>query len=224
MKISRRVVSALLVGAIVLFVGMLFWPFIFNKIIQPIALVLWLLLRILVLSIHQKYFWYGLICIAFVVLIRLLPREPSSSPPDRFPDTNAAIHKIGYWHSLFTFTDQNIQEEKTLRHELIHLLSSLYASKQRTANNFSVYEALEQGRIPLPETIHTFLFPQEPQRSAGPIEQFFQSIRKAPPQWIRQWTGQEKAEHFQRIEEVLHFMETSLEIKHDDRTLSQNEH
>ena len=224
MNISRRMVIIFLIGAIVLFLGMLFWPFVLNDIIQPIALVLWFLIRILVLSLHQKYFWYALICIAFVVLIRLLPPEPSTSPPDSFPGRNAAIQKIGYWRSLFLYTDQNVQEEKTLRRELIHLLTSLYASEERTSNNFGIYEALQQGKIPLPETIHTFLFPQEQPESGRPIQQFIQSLRKAPRQWIRQWTGQEKAEHFQRVEEVLHFMETSLEIKHDDRNFSQNKH
>jgi hypothetical protein len=40
-----------------------------------------------------------------------------------------------------------------------------------------------------------------------------QSIEKTPRKWIRQWTGREKTEHYQMIDEVLSFMEASLEIK-----------
>lgn len=224
MKLSRRLVVSLLAAAIVLFLGMLFWPFILKDIIQPTALVLWLLLRILVLSVHQKYFWYAVIFVAFLVLFRLLSRAPSMVQPAVYPEANATMNKISYWRSLFMYIDQNVQEEQTLKQELIHLLTSFYAAKQRTANNFGIYEALEQGEIPLPANIHRFLFWQEPQESGGRIKTFFQSLRKTPRKWIRHWTGQEKADHFEMIEAVLHFLETSLEIKHDERTLSQNKH
>jgi hypothetical protein len=224
MNISRRLAGALLIAAIVLFLGLLFWPFLLNNLIRPVALVLWLLLRILVLSIHQQYFWYAVILAAFLVLIRLLPWEQPAVPPEIFLEPNTTLNKIRYWRSLFLYTDQNVQEEKTLRNELIHLLTSFYASSQRKANNFRIYEALQHGEIPLPENIHRFLFPPQPQASGGRLSTFFRSVREAPRQWVRRWTGQEKAEHFQRIEDVLQFMETSLEIKHDDRKLSQDQH
>jgi hypothetical protein len=83
---------------------------------------------------------------------------------------------------------------------------------------------LQQGKIPLPENIHNFLFPQEPPVSDGPLKKFFQSVRETPRGWIRRWTGQGKAEHFQMINEVLNFMETSLEINNDARNRSQNRH
>lgn len=222
MKLSKRVVVSILVAVIVLFLGMLFWPSILNNIIKPIALVLWLLLRILVLSIHQKYFWYAVILAACIVLFRVLPQAQSDSQPKTYVETNSTIINISYWHGLFLYTGQNAQDEKTLKRELTHLLTSLYASKQSTSNNFRLHEALQQGRMPLPENIHRFLFPQEPQVSGGPLKQFFQSIRKTPRKWIRQWTGQEKAEHYRMIDEVLNFIETSLEINNDDRKPSHH--
>jgi hypothetical protein len=106
----------------------------------------------------------------------------------------------------------------------MRLLTSLYASKQSTSNDFRVYEALQQGRIPLPENIQTFLFPAEPQESGGPIKRLLQSIQKTPRKWMHQWTGQEKAEYYRMIDEVLDFVETSLEIKNDDRKFTHNEH
>ena len=216
MKISRWVAILFLSTAIVLFVGMLFWPFILNDIIKPTALVVWFLLRLLILSVDQEYFWSIMILVAVIFLFRFLPREQSSTQPDDFPGTNATINRIGYWHILFTYDGRNVQEDKTLRQELIHLLTSFYASKQRIANNFGIYEALQQGEIPLPENIHTYLFPQEPQKSDGLIKNLFQSFRTTPRQWIYQWSGQAKAEHEQMISEVLNFLETSLEIKNDN--------
>jgi hypothetical protein len=223
-NISRRVAVSFLVGAMVLFIGLLFWPFILNNIIKPIALVVWLLLRILVLSVDQKYFWYAMVFVTVFFLFRFLPREQPVIQSDVSLETNATIKKIGYWRILFTYNDQNVRDEKTLKRELIYLLTSFYASKQSTSNHLGIYEALQQGEIPLPENIHTFLFSLEPQESGGRIKKFFQSIRKTLQKWIRQWTGQEKAEHYRMIDEVLNLMETLLEIKHDDRKFMQIEH
>jgi hypothetical protein len=157
-----------------------------------------------------------MILVAVIFLFRLLPRK-QSSPPQQvdFPETNATSNRIGYWHILFTYDGRNVQEDKILRQELIHLLTSFYASKQRIANNFGIHEALRQGDIPLPENIHTYLFPQEPQETGGRIKNFFHSFRTTPRKWIHQWSGQAKTEHERMISEVLNFLETSLEIRND---------
>lgn len=213
MNTSRRVLISVLIAAMILFWGLLFWPFILNNIIEPIAVAVWLLLRIFVLSIDQKYFWYAAIGLAVVFVYRILSREQSAIQSDIHQDTNTTILNIGYWRVLFTYDDQDVREEKILRRELTHLLTSLYASKQSTSNNYGIYEALQQGEIPLPENIHTFLFPAESQKSRGVINRFIQSIQKILQKWIRQWTGREKADHFRTIDELLNFLETSLEIK-----------
>jgi hypothetical protein len=217
MNTSKRLVLSFLIAVIVLFLGMLFWPFIVNNVIRPTALAVWLLLRILVLSVHQKYFWYAVIFAAFIFLFRLLPNGKSVTPSDAFLETNSTLINIGYWRGLFTYTGQDIRDEKSIKRELMHLLTSLYASKQNTVSNWMIYDALQQGKFPLSGNIYTFLFPQEPPESVGPIQQFFLSIRKTPRSWIRRWTGQEKAEHYQMIDELLNFMETSLEIKNDNK-------
>ena len=224
MNIPRRVVISFLVAAIVLFVGMLFWPFIVNNIINPTALVIWLFLRILVLSIHQKYFWYAIVFITFIFLFRLLPREQPHVQSDAYLERNKRIMNLGYWRGLFTYGGQNVRDDKSLKRELTHLLTSLYASKQSTSNHWGIHEDLQEGKIPLPENIHTILFSQAPPVSGGPLKTFFQSIRETPRSWIRQWTGQKETEHYQMIDEILNFMETSLEINHDDRKRCQNKH
>jgi hypothetical protein len=218
MIISKRVVITFLSAVIVLFVGMLFWPFILNNIIKPTALVLWLLLRILVLSIDQKYFWYVVTFVATIFFLRLLSRQQIVVQSDAYHlETNATTKNIGHWRALLTYDSQNIQDENIFKRELLHLLASLYVSKKHALNNFDIYHGLQQGDIPLPEHIHTYLFSQEPRDTGGPIIRFIQSIQKTPRKWIRRWTGQEEAEHYQRIANILSFMEASMEIKNDDR-------
>jgi hypothetical protein len=216
MNLSRRIVVAVLATVIVLFSGMLFWPFILNDLIRPTALVIWLLLRILVLSIDQQYFWGALVFVALILLLRLLPRGEEDAAQTDFPEKNAMLKNIEYWHALFTFNGVDVREERNLKRELIHLLTSLYESRQPASTQFLVYESLQKGEIPLPERIHAFLFAEESRPSGWSIKKYFLSISESIRQLIRHWTGQQESEHRQMIDEVLRFMEKSLEIKNDE--------
>jgi hypothetical protein len=216
MKISRHAVILILFGLFIFLVGVFFWPFILDEIIRPISLAAWVLLRIFVLSVDQNYYWGAIIFVVLIFLFRLLPQEQVVIQSEASLDSNATIKTVEYWHILFTPMGHDAHDEKTLKRELIQLLLSLYASKQRTSTSFILYDALQKGELPLPEHIHTFLFADEPQKSKWSISKFMQSLRSAPRKWMRRWTGQETAEHYQMIDDVLNFMETSMEMKNDD--------
>src|SRR5512141_456478 len=119
MNTSKRLIVSFLVAAIVLFIGILYWTFILKNIVEPTALAVWLLLRILVLSIDQKYFWYAAILIAIIFLFLLLPRWEPPIQSDSQGKANATIANIGYWRILFTYDGQDVRNEKTLKRQLI---------------------------------------------------------------------------------------------------------
>jgi hypothetical protein len=223
MNKSTRLGFFLLLVIILLFVGVFFWPFILNEIIRPAALVVWLFLRIFVLSIGQSLYWIAIIFAVLVFLARFLSRSHSPLPPDESLDPNKTIESIRYWRIRFSLTTNSPRDQINIKRELAHLLASLYESKQRTSINFEIYDALQRGQIPLPDHLHTFLFPEEPQESGRSIKKLLESIRQLPRKWIRRWTGQETAEQYRMIEEVLGFMETSLEIKNDEREFTPHE-
>jgi hypothetical protein len=225
MKPSLRLISAIFLLSLCLLAGMLFWPFILKDILTPISLVVWLLLRIFVLSIGQQYYWGALIFVILLLLLRQLPPERGLAQEENFPDSNTTIKTFEYWRSLFTLGEQDLRDSKTIKGELVRLLLSFYATRQRTAADFRLYDALQQGEIPLPEDIHAFLFPEEPPSSTGhSLKKRVQAIQKAPGIWIRRWTGQEAAEYYRMIDKVLGFMETSLEIKNDDGNTNPYKH
>lgn len=223
MKFNRQMVIGILCIAIFLLLGMFFWPFILDNIITPTALVAWLLLRIFILSIDQKYYWGASIIVVFVFLFRLLAQDLVTTKSGDTPVVNETIINIGHWRNIFIATDDGIRDEKLLKQKLVNLLLSLYASKQHTITNYLVHEALKKGELPLPEHIFTFLFPDEPEKSKRSLSRLLQSVRSAPRKWIRRWTGQETAEHYQMIDEVLRFIETSMEVKYDDGKFTPNE-
>lgn len=220
MTVSRRL-AGVAFFLIILLAGILFWPFIFNEIIRPTALVVWVLLRVFILSIDQSFFWAVIVLVtAFLLLRRLLISPQPTTQSTDFQRPNATIENIQYWNGLLAASARNTQDDRTTKKELAHLLLQLYATKKRTPADFRLYDALHQGEIPLPEHIHTFLFPPERQQAERPLKRFLQSIRQTPPKWIRRWTGQDKAEYFQMVNEVLAFAETSLEINDDDGKLT----
>jgi hypothetical protein len=224
MKISRRIVGIILFGSIILLAGMLFSQFILKNIIEPTSLATWVLLRIFVLSIDQKYYWGAIILVVSIFLFRLLPQGQADIQQEYIPDSNATIKTIEYWRILFTLTADNIHDEETLKRELIHLLLSLYASKQHVSTNFILFEALKRGELPLPKHIHEFLFPDNLKKSKRSINDFIQSIRSAPRKWMRRRTGQETAERYRMIDETLSFIEKSMEMKNDDGKFTPNKY
>jgi hypothetical protein len=221
---SRRMVALILFISIVLLLGMFFWPFILNEVIQPTSLVIWLLLRIFVLSIGQQSYWIAIIFVAVFCLIRILPQEQIPAPPGNFHVSNPTLKTIEYWRSLCKLTKDDVRGEVILKRELIQLLLAFYSSKQHTSANFGIYEALQRGEIPLPEHIHTFLFLNEPRETGRPFKKLMHSIRNSPTKWLHRWTGEETAEYYQIIDEVLSFLEISLEMKNDDGKFNPTKH
>jgi hypothetical protein len=228
-RLSRVLVIGGFFLLVILFVGLLFWPFILNEIITPISLAIWVLVRIFVLSVDQEYYWAAIILIAAIFLyLRLLPPSHPTIPPGDSQHLNETMRTLDYWRSLFNLIDQRVQDDEMLKKELARLLLLHYAAKQHTSADFRLYDALQQGEIPLPEQIHAFLFPEEPQPAGRSlitnIRSLAQSIRNTPRKWIRRWTGRETAERYRKIDETLCFMEASLEMKNDDGKFNPHQH
>lgn len=224
MNRRQSLLIALIALTIVALTCVLFWPFIAAEIIAPIALLVWLLLRIFVLSIGQQTYWYGVVFLVLVSLFRLWPRSSAGRPFERHAGGNDAIRNFERWRSYFVLTDHDLQSLRNLRWELVRLLLSLYATKQHTDADLKLHEALQRREIganELPATIHAFLFPGE--APAKPRSFFLQRLRDfwlTPLRWARRRAQlrQQRSECLRRIDEVLGFIEQSLEMNdgHDD--------
>jgi hypothetical protein len=222
MALSRRLVLPILLVALLLLFGMFYWPFVMEQIITPFALSAWLFLRIFVLSIDQNCYWSAIILVVVVFLFRL-PFVPSAArPPGDFLNANDTVRTIEYWRSRFSLTNPNASDETALKRDLIHLLASMYASKGGATPSFTFYEALQRRELPLPDTIHTLLFPEEPKEAKGSLRRLIRSVRGTSLKYLRRWTGQERQAYHRMIDEVLSFMETSMEMENDHGTPTKN--
>jgi hypothetical protein len=220
LKISRRTVLIItFILGLFLLVGFSFPSFVEDNFITPIALVLWLCWRILQ-SIDQPVYWLALIlAVVFYFLIRLYrwAQGVDTFEQTQSPDSNAALEKISYWRTSIRLTGFKIDRSNRLEHNLAKMLAALYASKQLHVTPYEIYSALEQREMPLPDPVYTFLFPAQSSGAKRSIKQILRSLRDIPRKRIHRWTGREKAEYYQLLDQVLNFMESVMENEHDDK-------
>jgi len=218
-----RLAIALIALAVAMLLCAMFWPFVADEIIKPVALLAWLLLRIFVLSIGQQTYWYGAVFVLLLSLFRFWPGSFSNPPYEKYGVGNVAIKTYERWRSLFSLNDHDLHSLQNLRWELVRLLLSLYATKQHSDADLNMHESLQRREIELPDTIHTFLFPGELPARRRSVLQRILDLWLIPLQWARRRAHQqrERVECRRRIDEVLSFLEESLEMN-DDGSRKQN--
>jgi hypothetical protein len=216
MKLSRGTFALVISLGALFLIGVLFEPFVVDKILVPIAAAIWLLLRIFVFSVDQKYYWFVLLVVGFPFVlcraINLLSYRLRSTRMDRSPDASVALMSAEVWRNSIALAAGGKEARTALKHELGRVLVSLYTFRRSGSAYFEVYEPLRQGKIPLPEGVHAFIFAKG--SSVRKLNRW-QSIRLAAQNWFRKWTGREAAECHLAVDEVLDFMEASLEMNDD---------
>ena len=227
MKMTRRYPLLFLFAGLLVFLGLVFNQFVVAYLLIPVATVVWLLLRISVLSVDQQVLWTLLIVvIVFLGLFRFL-KEPGTIEHEPLPDSNPALTRVSDWQSSILVNIKYTGENNTAKRNLIALLSSVKSSRQQGSSDFETEKALRTRQIDLPEPVYAFLFADEPaapapsffQHPAAAVQQVLQHVRMAPGKWIRSLTGRDRTEYYQAIGQVLTLMETSLEIKYDDKPI-----
>ncbi len=149
---------ALCLAGVLLVLGLSFPRFVLENILQPVAIVLWLILRLFVLGIHQAVFWWGVILIAAFVAAAIALRawergiSPAAPLPSVFRDP------VWAWRLSIKVHSRSQPEKDAVRRDLAWLLTSPYASSRPGSEPYQVLAALRERRIPVPQSIYQFLF------------------------------------------------------------------
>ncbi len=223
-RTRRRVLISFGVVVACLIAGLVFWPTLLTNVIQPVATVVWLMLRLFILSIDQLVYWWLLVAAIVIYLTyRLLRLSSAPAAPGEAFETGSPLDPVVLWQaSIQAGVQQN--GESPVKRRLTWLLSNTYASRQQAGPSYQIREAFEQRQIPIPDPIYEFLFPdsgtqvkysllKDPLRATG---QALTNVRRKVRIGLRRWNGREKADYYRAIDEVLSMMESSLEIPHDD--------
>jgi hypothetical protein len=215
MTLTRRAALIVLLLGLALLLGFFLRGFLLEVVVKPVALVVWLFGRT-VQSVHQLAYWGILIgSAAIYALLRLAP-ELADSPPAPPSESNVTLDQIEQWRALIPLSADEIGKPGILKHNLGRMLAAIFTSRQTEAVHWEIDEALRSRRIPLPDGVHAFLFPAGPPEEESSLRRNWRALRRAPGQWIRRLTGRDTAEYYRSIEEVLAYMEYSMEKKHDE--------
>jgi hypothetical protein len=194
-----------------LFLGLVFHDFVLEEILIPIATVLWILLRIFVFSINQEVFWWCLVLLAVVAaLVRLFRGFMQHEPP---PSPEALFHRgrTAAWRSSILLNVRENPSRDSLRRELTWLTAAMYSSRREGGAKFQIRDALQERQIPLPPSVHEFLFP-----AARPAERgLLPAARSRIRGWVRRRSGRDRADYLRSIDDVVTFMERSMEMTHE---------
>ncbi len=215
MSTNRRIALIGLILGLLLCLGILFRAFIFENIVQPISLLIWIFQRV-VSAVDQNIYWGILLFAGLIFLLLRLGRTPTVSEQEPPPDTFSALENIRYWRTAIMVTRSEITEVNVLKRYLGKMLATAYAVNAPGRVNLEIYNALKLRQIPLPEPVYAFLFPGALPESGGSFKQFLQNIRQAPQRWVRHWSGRDLEDYYRSIEEVLAYIESTLEMKHGD--------
>jgi len=210
MNTTRRNTLLLVLLGLLLSLGILFRSIILANIVTPLALVFWVAWRI-ILSVDQKCYWGLLIFAVFFYLFYRLAKEPAGTERTRPTGNNATLENVGYWRNSILFTCDEIDQRNLLKRGLGELLAKSYVMHKPEAASFEIYDALKRHQIQLPENIYNFLFPEEQTGSGRSIRQFLKTIQEIPRKYIRRWTRRDVTDYYRSIDEVLTFIEASME-------------
>jgi hypothetical protein len=218
MPISRRVSLIILLAGLILFLGLLFSRFLLDNVVTPVALVVWVLWRF-IRSADQALYWnlliFSALSYAFIHIVRRTQAPPSfeQTQPSELDVTQEHIKN---WWTSIRLTSDATDKFNLLKRNLGEMLAAMYAIKKPEVPPFEIYAAMQRRQIPLPEPIYTFLFPAQPYGAGRSLRKILHAIWQFPIKRVRRWTGQDKVEYHHSIEEVIRFMESTMETKHGD--------
>ena len=175
-------------------------------------------------SVDQNVIWGLVLFLAVIFLLLRLGSEPATFDRTESTAPNTTLENVKYWRTAIMVTHDEITELNVLKRYLGKMLASVHAVKQPGSANLEIYNALKQRSIPLPEPVYAFLFPAAPPAAGRSFRRFLAAIRDFPKKWSRRWSGRDVEEYYATIEEVLAYIESTLEIKHDDAESDSHNH
>lgn len=184
--------------------------------VRPIALVIWAFWRVLQ-SIDQTIYWGALIFFSVVYAFYRLTRESTHAAPVKQPGSNLTLENLGYWRNAIIFTSDEIDQDNLLKQNLGKMLASIYAAQQPGTANIDIYTALHRQEIMLPEKIFVFLFPPENISPNFSLPALARAIQRTFRNIVRRLSRRDVADYYQSINEMLTFMESTIEDYYDKR-------
>lgn len=219
MKISKSKMLYILILVLLAFLAVVYWPALYLNIIYPISGALWIFLRIFILSIDQKYYWGVLIFGALVYFMCILFQESGSPEADEEQESETIAYQgIESWENTFNTYTSDWGEKFFIKRELTNLLTTIYLDADRRDPSYIILDKIKNKQIEIPEHIYSFLFQDELNREPGSWQERVKKFVQTPIRWIKhgEQIRHRRLASKKMVNEIITFLETSLEIRHDD--------
>ncbi len=212
---DKPVKYALLIVLLSLLLGIvLLFPAVVGKlVVEPLAVVAWAIWRV-VASVHQEVYWVGAMILCLAFLIRMLPPGGSAVHGPAYHLKPMPRDRVERWQVLFKDAALGDAEQAALRDALTELVTAAVSDGQQLAPS-EVKERLETGTVPLPPAAYQYLFPA-PNKDSGLASRFRHALLSGGPRWLRRWIHETADPKHRALNELLHWMEWNMEIKHDE--------
>lgn len=196
-----------IVLVVLLTLGILFRSFVLAEIIEPIALILWLIVCFF-LSINPMIYWTGIILLVLFGGLRFITIQRKRSTKYQYEIPKETENRLDYWSSLLA----QPSNDKTLRENLKNLLSS--SGQNGYGLPFSSINPSEPGPKSLPENINAFLYPEKTRKEKRPGILFNWSYFTFQG-WGRKRSKYLSKQYLDSIENVLTYLENNAELQND---------
>ncbi|HSL45329.1 MAG TPA: hypothetical protein VK897_17980 [Anaerolineales bacterium] len=208
----KKYMFLLLLLVFLLGLAVSFPSFFLSTIIQPITLVFWAILRILN-SVDQSIYWMLLIVVCSILVLRLIPTDTGGGTKGAYQYTYRADSRIAYWQNLISNDSLGDEDVNDLRDSLQKLFVAALPPIERS-DLIDWERIVASGRAPLSLPAQRFLFPPKETRRTLSQDPRLKVIYLAP-RWMRKWVGKSVPGHTAVIAEILAWIETEMEIYHD---------
>lgn len=199
------------IGGAILLLGLgvaaLAFPRPFNAyVVSPVAISLWAVWRIII-SVDQSVYWVLLIALCCLLMLRVFSVHVGGPLPEAEQPATQQPTRVDHWRRVFREAGRTQEGEATLRGSLRNLLAATVRQAEKPVID-DLGQALAALHVSLPPRVRQYLAIDE-HGQERPSRSFPLVARLG--RWLRGAAGDDE----KVIDEVLQWMEDTMEIKRD---------
>lgn len=171
-----------------------FRVFLLPYVIAPIALLFWAFWRV-ISSVDQTIYWILLIVTCALLVLRIIPSVREETPNPAYNAKKKSLNRVEHWQKLMKDAALGKDESKRLCESLEALLVNVAAQEEQSETT-AIKDAIAEAKFPLAlSKQRSLLF---------------------GPRWFRPWVSKFFPQDYTLIDETLRWMESELELNHDN--------
>jgi hypothetical protein len=212
---NRRVI--ILIGVILfvnLILAIVFRDFIRENVLIPILYLFWYI-RLFLRSLGEICLWPIILMIIVVISLIILRKKKKLEQVERgFPEATDQVEegRVAFWMKYIRRQSMGIENLSFISFRMKELVLSVLSYKENLTNVELEYE-LERGNIAIPEELRNIM--QSKDQAIKPMTRSA-SLKNRVLRWFRSQSKSSQGADNPEMVKLVRYLETQLEINHDD--------